>query len=376
MNRTVLFRADGGHGVGFGHIKRCLSLASELTRENAVCKFACRCGNPAVSALIRASGFGILDLPDQVNLIAELEILNDDDRFNCDVIVLDISHRETVHDIKSLSAYIAGLKQRFPAVAIIDGHMDLCLAGLFDLPVDLVVLPYVAADEQVVLSRSSRTARGPDYFVLDDAYAAAAGETFAKSAGSARKLLVTAGGSDPSGITLKTLKALDRLEELRLEVRVVIGPAFAENIVVATTEWARTTNHQVTIVDQPENLTPHIAWCDLAVSASGLTKYELAIMGKPAILLSIDDNHATFNVPFDEYGTANHLGPVRHVTVAFLSDSIERLLADRRKRSTMSSAGRAVLDGRGAARLAAAIIATTRSTPIQGGEIRIAEASI
>jgi len=376
MRRSVLFRADGGHGLGFGHIKRCLSLASELTRNNAVCKFACRRGSTAVTALVRASGFDVLDLPDQVDLMAELEILNADDQFACDVIVLDISHRETVCEVNSLPAYFTGLKQRFPAVVIIDGPKDLCLAGMFDLATDLVVLPFAAADKQVILSRNSLTARGPDYFVLDGAYAATARGAFTKSAGTADKLLVTAGGSDPSGITLKALQALDQLEEHRLGVRVVIGPAFAEDIAVATAEWARNSRHQVTLVDQPENLAPHIAWCDLAISASGLTKYELAAMGTPAILLSIDDHHATINRPFDDYGTANHLGPVKHVTISLLAESIAKLRADHEKRSTMSSAGREVLDGRGATRLAAAIIATVEPTPGHGGETRTAEASI
>jgi UDP-2,4-diacetamido-2,4,6-trideoxy-beta-L-altropyranose hydrolase len=374
MNWTVLFRADGGHELGFGHVKRCLSLASELAGRNVTCKFACRRGSDAAAALIRANGFAVANLPEQVDLIAELKVLNDDEQFACDAIVLDVSHRDTLRESDAIPTYFAGLRRRFPAVVVIDSLMHECLVGKFDLPIDLVVLPHAGADDQTVLSKSSRLACGLDYFVLDRAYAATIRKP-RRHPETADLLLVTAGGSDPEGITLKTMKALDRLGERPLEIRIAIGPAFTGDIASTATEWARDSHHRVTILRQPKTLASHMAWCDMAVSASGLTKYELAATGTPAILLSIDDNHAAFSESFDVYGTANHLGPVKHVTTTVLAESIASLLADRGARSAMSSAGRAILDGRGATRLATAIIAAIDTASNQGREIQSSEAT-
>ena len=373
-SRTVWLRADGGYDLGFGHIKRCLSLAAELAQAGVTCKFACRRGSDRAAAQIRDHGYAVVYLPERGGLWGELTALNDDKLFSGDAMVLDISHRDTSREASAIPKYFAGLRQRFPAVVMIDSLMHECLAAGFDLPVDLVVLPYAGADGQAVVSETPQYARGTDYFVLDPAFAAASTVAH-RPPKTADRLLVTAGGSDPAGITTMTMNALDRLEEHPLEVRIIIGPGYTNDTAVAAADWAANSRHSVTIVRQPETLAGHMAWCHMAVSASGLTKYELAATGTPAILLSINKHHAALNQSFDPCGAATHLGQVKHVTAAALAKSIASLRGDRGARSAMSSAGRAMIDGRGAARLATMIIATIDAAATRSRDINVSEAT-
>ena len=96
-------------------------------------------------------------------------------------------------------------------------------------------------------------------------------------------------------------------------------------------------------------------WSDLAVATSGLTKYELAAAGTPAILISPDDMHVMANDPFTDLGTAADLGLAEHVTPVDIASALRALLDDPEGRSAMVRAGRSAIDGRGAARIANAL---------------------
>ena len=353
MTGTALIRVDGGHRLGLGHVKRCLALAGELTAQKVRCIFACR--ERELSDLIGDKGYAVRHIPESADFETELGEMNGNSQFDADVCVLDISHRDTFSVPEDVPAYFSGLRKRYPALAVIDGLLEQCLVGEFDLPVDLAFIPYAGADEQRVRTKGAQLALGSGYFILDRSYTDLSAE-IQETLAIAQRLLVTAGGSDPTGLTLKTFDALAFISDRKLDVRVAIGPAFAEDEALEIANVAGKSTHSVTLLNRPENLAEHMAWCDMAVSASGLTKYELAAMGTPAILLSIDEDHVEFNRSFDAYGTTRHLGVVKDVAASVLAGEIVRLADDPATRAELSDAGRAFLDGRGAERTAAAII--------------------
>src|SRR3546814_8638629 len=98
-------------------------------------------------------------------------------------------------------------------------------------------------------------------------------------------------------------------------------------------------------------------WCDLAISATGLTKYELAATGTPAILLSHDRAHAENNLAFAELGAAVDLGEIALLSDITIAETVRALLQDAARRARMSSCGRRAVDGRGAFRIVAVLYA-------------------
>src|SRR4029079_5920334 len=165
------------------------------------------------------------------------------------------------------------------------------------------------------------------------------------------RVLVTFGGSDPHAITLKALHALARIREPRLEVRVVIGPSFAPGLATGIRDLLLHLGHGASAVEAPPTLAGPIAWCELAVSAAGLTKYELALLGRPSLQISIDEAHDARTTEFEAVGSAWHLGVHSALTEDDVAAALLRLMKDRGARERMSHAGRSLLDTRGGSRI-------------------------
>jgi spore coat polysaccharide biosynthesis protein SpsF len=349
VSLSLVLRADGGADLGIGHIKRCLAIAGELRHRGGAPLLVLGKANEAVVNLVRQANIPFRCLPPGITLSEEPEALSGLIPPDA-AVMLDISHRETWRQRDAIPAYFAGLAARFPFTGVIDSILNECLVGHFDLPVDLAVIPYVGAEEQAIASDSASLALGPAYFMLDRAYAPYL-EAPKEIRKDARRILITAGGSDPTNLSPLALDALNDLDHQQLELRVVIGPAFTQETRAEIERLGRASQHSVELLDAPAELAEPIAWCDLAVATSGLTKYNLAAMGAPSILLSIDAGHAAFHQSFGKLETAHHLGVVGKVETAELANAIAALLDNEAGRRAMSKAGRALLDGRGCERL-------------------------
>ncbi|MBW1728591.1 MAG: hypothetical protein JRJ62_13675, partial [Deltaproteobacteria bacterium] len=146
----------------------------------------------------------------------------------------------------------------------------------------------------------------------------------------ARRFLVTLGGSDPSNTTEKVLHALGLIRMDGAEVRIVLGPAnpFGKKI----EEEAKRMPFEIQLLSSVKDMSELMAWADIAVSAGGSTCWEMAYMG----LIETDD----------------------------LALKIQSLAEDFPRRAAMSRIGRRIVDGKGADRIIDALSGAFR----EGGE--------
>ncbi len=346
MSHRFVLRADGGARLGIGHVKRCLTLAGALAERGAPAVLVMRPADVGVVSLVEDAGVPFHVLPEDTRLAQEPAALDALGLPPAAALVLDVSHRETLREAEAIPSYFAALAARFRPLIVIDSLFDECLVGRFDLPVDLAMIAYAGAEDQEIASPAARLALGPAYFPLEAAYAPHVGQA-RKVRAEASRVLVTSGGGDGGGFSTKALAALQTIEDRRLEIRLVIGPAFEVETRQAIARLAAASRHRVALLDAPPDLAAPMAWCDLAVAASGLTKYALAATGTPAILLSVDADHVRFHRPFERMGTARHLGVADEVPIPVLADAVRTLLRDPSERQRMSVAGSAVVDGKG-----------------------------
>jgi RimJ/RimL family protein N-acetyltransferase len=154
-------------------------------------------------------------------------------------------------------------------------------------------------------------------------------------------ILVTLGGSDPDNLTLTALQALATLPDV--QVKAVIGALNRHRAALAAAAPG------VELLSAVHDMPALMAWADVAVAAGGSTAWELAFMGLPAALIVLADNQRRVAAALGEAGIAVNLGECP--TPEHIADAVSGLLLNADLRRQMRDLGRAMVDGRGAARV-------------------------
>lgn len=344
--KRLLFVTVAGNSVGFGHLNRCLSIAAHATHAGASVSFLVFGGEEAQTRLASA-GYPTRLCP----MAALAEAAEEPFRDLADAVLADLVHPTFMDGHPQ--AVFARLRQIGRVLVALDALGELSLAGMTpDLPIDILVVPYVASDiDRARIARCGRRQlAGAEYALLSPDYADLPPREVRAHAD---RILVTCGGSDPNRWTLAVLHGLEAIE-VPLELRVVVGPMFDPILRRDIEALAARSAHRVALVNAPPSLLAHMQWCDLAIATSGLTKYELAATATPVLMFSIDALHDATNRAFSTIGSAVDFGV--GITAEQIAGEARSLLADQERRAAMAAAGRAMVDGRGTQRLIAEVM--------------------
>jgi UDP-2,4-diacetamido-2,4,6-trideoxy-beta-L-altropyranose hydrolase len=321
---------------------RCLSIA-DAAAPTMTSAFAMACSDQNAREIVQQRGHCVIELPDAMEFdSAGLE----SHLIDSQVVVYDLSHNLDPPRRAALKCYVNKMCKAGTLRMLIDGMPPQAAIEGPDWEVDILVLPYVGALNRV---ENYETLSGPQFSVLPFKFYTLGSPR--QIVDKARKILVTFGGSDPLGLTVLAIDALSTLDLSQVQIRIVIGPGFA-NYLVDQIKLKTTNSPHIGLILAPDSLAVHMMWADLAISATGLTKYELARTGTPAILVSTDPAHATAHQAFDDANTAWHLGIAEEISEECLSEALWNLITNAKVREKMSNNGQALIDGHGAMRIA------------------------
>jgi UDP-2,4-diacetamido-2,4,6-trideoxy-beta-L-altropyranose hydrolase len=304
----VAFRVDGDDGIGAGHVARCLPLACALrelghqpTFLGVYAGLADRLlGDARIRRLLPNAG-----APAGVSPTS------------CNAAVLD-SYEIATADICRLASKrpIATLAEacRCPdAGVLIDYHLD-----------------------RLGETATDRLLPGPAFAPIDPRFARRR-----RPRATVDRVLITVGG----GAT-----GLGIVEMAAAAVRTAFPDA---RLLLASGSSISGTD--VDLLPHMSPLYDVVADVDLAVSAAGLTAYELACAGLPAVLLPIAENQRRVAHACEIAGTALAIDPDTRDAAASLHSALVEL-RDPVRRSALAARGPQLLDGRGAERLARALL--------------------
>jgi spore coat polysaccharide biosynthesis protein SpsF len=330
---VVLIRCDGGGAYGFGHVKRMIALARALRDHQSLGVVFAVNGSDEALVPIRQAGFA-----------AEC-IAGPDDEFlplakDAKLLVLDCREGPSRESVAALPV---------PLKATVDDGSERRLAC------DLAYYPPLPQVARLSWSGSSCRPRiGWEWALL--------GQTTPAERPRAHSLcptlLVTMGGSDPFGLTMRAARALCRLDPV-FRARFVIGPGFADKNRLASTIVGLSPNFET--VEGAHGLATEFATCDAALVAFGVTAYELAAAGVPAIYIGISDDHTLSASAFEAAGMGLSLGTMDKIGDSQITTAVWSLLNDGPRRRQMRAAGLMTIDGAGAGRIAADLAAEIRA---------------
>lgn len=339
-SRRILMRCDGDERLGLGHVYRCLALADELRNAHGCgVSFAMATG-PVGFDLVKSAFYPVDLKPEDTAEDTWMEGLIQ--RLHPDALVLDVRSGLSRSALEKWRA--GGL-----VCATIDDGSE------HRLSTDFAFYPPVPQVKRMDWTGFTGTLHAGWEWVLlrrEFAHDPTQSQKSKPLQKSRLTILVTMGGSDPAGMTLKAVEALDLLDE-DFDVVVMVGATFLHDRDLQTL-LSRVRRH----FDVRKNVTDVpglMAQADLAIASFGVTAYELAARGVPSILLSISADHAESASIFTEAGMAVSLGIVDDVSETKITDTVRIMLNDEPKRSAMSMNSRKLVDGCGGKRIANAI---------------------
>jgi spore coat polysaccharide biosynthesis predicted glycosyltransferase SpsG len=329
-NRGIVFRVDGGRAMGMGHVVRCQWLAKALREKYGSSVSFCMNGDDVGVAAVKRRGWPVVH-------VAPGELGGT----GADALIIDLPARVSAEAVRAF-------RRGNPRTVVVLIDTD-CSARI---EADLVVNPL----ETVTTDSSRQGFRGklyvgPAYAMVDPAF----GRVPRRKSIAVRhpRLLVSMGGSDPYGLTLQALQALDGMQE-EFHVTIAIGPAFLHEARLQA--WLAGARRQYEC-RREDSLLDLMVNSDLALVSFGTTVYELAATGLPAVALSITDEHARSAKVFARGGSLIHLGLFSTVSAAEIQTAVRELLNSPHLRLTMAQRGQALVDGNGAEKVADLLVA-------------------
>lgn len=339
--KTLLLRADAGGRVGTGHLLRCLALAQAWQDRGGHAVFLSRCEVPALAERIAKEGFELVEVREPHPAPTDLDVL-----------------LKTAASGPGGTAFVAVDGYHFDAAFCkalrAAGHRLLVIDDVADQPyyeADVLLNQNLGAETlDYHASPQTRLLLGPQFALLRPEFALAAGSApEQRVAPRASRVLVTMGGSDPTNATSRVLRDLAGVAG-PLEIRVLVGAG------AAFLDLGQTTgSHRITRLRDPRDVSEHILWADLVVAAAGTTSWEVACLGRPALLGVVAENQRGIAAELHAAGAAVDLGWLSDLGPNALAAQVQGLVDDMPRRAAMASAGRRLVDGHGARRVVAVL---------------------
>ena len=316
---------------------RCMALADELNENHSVAvSFAMR-ASALGSEIVKRQAYPILQAPDSGRFDHEAWLNDCMRQSQAHVLVVDV--RDNLPKIA-----LDTLAKKGVVIAVLEDLSDRRLAA------NLAFYPPVP---QVHVADWSgfrgRLCVGWEWVVLRSQFA----ESYPPRHNSHRSLLIAMGGSDPTGLTLKAVRAVDRLDE-DFESVIILGAGFCHR--QSLQSLLGKARRRFAVREDVSEMSTAMAKADLAVCSFGMTAYELAAMGVPTVYACLTEDHEESASALVAAGMGDSVGVDDQDTETRLAVALERLLVDNNARAQMSARARELVDGRGASRVAELLV--------------------
>ncbi|MFY9300360.1 MAG: UDP-2,4-diacetamido-2,4,6-trideoxy-beta-L-altropyranose hydrolase [Candidatus Nitrosotenuis sp.] len=326
---NILVKTAGGTNtreeLGFGHIYRCVNLASFLSDHKIIFlledfggakKILNEKGHRQIFLLKKNAGI-VSDLRSTISLIKKKKI---------DVLIIDRYQTK-----KKFASQV----RKHVKIALISDLFNV------DYDADLVVNGFIGLKNQIRINRyGSKCLFGPKYQILDKRFAEPSTKSSKKT-----KLLVTLGGFDKKNVVKLVLESLAKTQ---IKSKIILGPGTP-----FTSDLKSLVKHSkfLQIQQKTNDMKKEIANSSFGICAGGITSYEFASLGVPFAIICQARHQLQVAREWQQRGIALNLGlPKKDIEKKI------NILLDQVSKSKQTKIGKKLVDGFGAKRVAKEII--------------------
>lgn len=286
--KTIVFRADASPQIGSGHVMRCLVLAEQFMRQGCKVIFICnKLPQVLCDKLISLS----IDVIDLYSLGPTETYPSEQDNRTQD--------SDAIFTIEALNQ----IGER-PYALIVDHYeRDEKWELLIKLHIDkLVVIDDLAnrkhecdilLDQNYVINMSTRYKKlvpstcqlflGPSFALLRDDFIHRSYHV----RNGVRRALITFGGSDPTGETMKLLHLIELGRLPEWEYDIVVGGLYANKKEIR--ERCQLISN-VNYYENVQNMSERMIQADICIGSPGISQWERSILGLPTVLIVVANN--------------------------------------------------------------------------------------
>ncbi|MFO7937203.1 MAG: UDP-2,4-diacetamido-2,4,6-trideoxy-beta-L-altropyranose hydrolase [Kiritimatiellia bacterium] len=348
---NFLIRTDASASIGSGHIMRCIALAEKIHCKGFNVYFLSCSAPDMITGNVKDRGFyyePLLTYPRGSDQDA-IQTAKTADSLKAGWIIFDgYSFNEE---------YLNIIRKQTPAhVLYVDDYA--CLAHY---PVDILLNQNSSAQQFNYQSDThTQLLLGSRYTMIRSEF-----KKYRKPepeiTDNQIKILITMGGSDPSGMSLQTLNAVKKSEQRNIVVKLIAGSM--NPMLKEIRETARAFDKSISVIDNSKDMGSLIKWADIVISAAGSTCWEICYLGTPCIVIVTADNQLATADDLARRECAVNLGWHNRLSCAKIASSLENLIGDLALRKRMSHNQRALIDGCGAQRVLEAMCSYTTCPP-------------
>lgn len=326
--RTVVFRADGGPGIGMGHLVRSMALAAELRQRGWRTWLASRELPSAYGEEVARAGCGLIQL--QGDLDNEFAIMSGSLGGRVDWIVLD--HYELGSEWLERALRIA------EARLVLDDLHDRAIMC------EMIVNPWYVDGRRTYaeLAPGARALLGPSFALTRSAFLRARQLAPERTFAEVRRILISLGATDPGATAGRVVDEV-RSVVPSAQIDVLLGPAASSASAVS--------GRGINVAVDPPDVPDLMLKADLAVGAGGGMTWERCEMGLPSLVVAVAANQREQSEMVAAAGAARYLGPLADVGPGAIAAGVAGLL-DPDVRRAMAERARQLVDGLGCVRVA------------------------
>lgn len=341
-SEKILFRVDGNAAVGSGHVRRCLTLASELRRRGHVCLFVCRHASQSFNGLVSAAGFPLFELPDTVAF---------DEAVDAELVIRAVAtHAPFAFAVVDHYQLAWAWERAVRAIAVQMVVIDDLADRVHDCDFLVDVAPGADDRYTALVPPTCRTFLGPAYALLRPEFRQLQ-STRQTAVGPIDRLLISFGGVDATNVTEDAIAAVRQaLPDVMINAVVTDMSPHREAL-----EKLASSDVCLQIDVNVENMAEKMMASDLAIGAGGSTSWERACLGLPSIVVPVAENQLATVSALQSLGCAIAVAPGPNF-ITETRDLVRLLSASPELRALISAAASAAVDGRGASRIASALL--------------------
>ena len=328
QRKKIGIRVDGNKELGLGHIMRCLTLADELEKCDVL--FFVR-DNTDIRKLLK--GRTVMYISPEYNYQRELNVITDEIKNKqIDALVVDF--------LVYPPGYLKGLK-----------HMGLKLITFNELELtsdysDIIINcnTFKGFSKYSAVNMDNKCF-GPSYVILRNNIIKLEPRSPSKKV---KTILISMGGSDPNGITLKAIRALEKLSE-DIQIIVHVGPAFKYRDTLL--KLLDKSSLDSSMEENVPELAELMVKADIAIASAGNTMYELCYLGVPSIIIAQNSHQLEFASELERKGAVKGIGLNDVINEEIILAAVKELCNSYEVRNKMSKIAKEMMDGKGINRI-------------------------